>query len=230
MKQYLVLVFTLFLAINSFSQYIGGQEADTTKISNWIPKFELEYTGVYHFGESESESDFNLFISGDKIVGQVKKGFWGVDGNWKSEFINLTNIKIDKNGNFTSDKNSGRFIKYENRKALIINNPWSSWIEGSTYEIGTKVDVKFKDMFYGKYTEASYKLLASNDFKNLAISELSIMRNEIYARYGYIFKTGGRMEKYFKAQKWYRPEYKNVDSFLTEIELYNIELIKKIEN
>jgi len=190
MKHYLVLFFTLLLSINSFSQYIGGQEADTTKISNWIPKFELEYAGVYHFGESESESDLNLFMSGDKLVGQVKKGSWDVNGNWKSEFINLINVKIDKNGYFTSDKNSGRFIKYENRKALIIDNPWSSFTK----------------------------------------TELAIMRNEIYARYGYIFNAGGRMEKYFESQKWYRPEFKNVNSFLTEIELHNIELIKKIEN
>lgn len=230
MKHYLVLFFTLLLSINSFSQYIGGQEADTTKISNWIPKFELEYAGVYHFGESESESDLNLFMSGDKLVGQVKKGSWDVNGNWKSEFINLINVKIDKNGYFTSDKNSGRFIKYENRKALIIDNPWSSWIEGSEYEIGTKVDVKFKDLFYGKYTQASYKLLVTSDLKSFTKTELAIMRNEIYARYGYIFNAGGRMEKYFESQKWYRPEFKNVNSFLTEIELHNIELIKKIEN
>ena len=33
-------------------------------------------------------------------------------------------------------------------------------------------------------------------------------------------------QKYFQKQEWYRAEHKNVNQFLTEIELYNIELIK----
>ena len=55
------------------------------------------------------------------------------------------------------------------------------------------------------------------------------MRNEIFARYGYIFKEGGEMEKYFKSQDWYTPEHKNVNDFLTEIEKENLKLIREVE-
>ncbi len=60
--------------------------------------------------------------------------------------------------------------------------------------------------------------------------ELKIMRNEIYARYGYAFIDGGEMDKYFRHQDWYKPYYTNVDSFLTQIEIYNIVKIKEFEN
>jgi hypothetical protein len=58
--------------------------------------------------------------------------------------------------------------------------------------------------------------------------DLKIMRNEIYARHGYIFKTG-EMKSYFAEQSWYRGQYDDVTSMLTSIEKQNAELIKKYE-
>ena len=53
-----------------------------------------------------------------------------------------------------------------------------------------------------------------------------IMRNEIYARHGYIFQTRDMIE-YFNAQPWYTPRTRNVR--LSEIETYNVQLIKSVE-
>lgn len=80
----------------------------------------------------------------------------------------------------------------------------------------------------GKYQQASERVLASSDIVNLNKYELKIMRNEIYARYGYIFKTAD-MKAYFESQSWYTPRYNDVTSFLTETEKRNIELIKRYE-
>jgi len=55
------------------------------------------------------------------------------------------------------------------------------------------------------------------------------MQNEIFARYGYAFIKGGKMEKYFKSQEWYKAEKSNVNDFLTKIEMKNIERIKRAE-
>ena len=55
------------------------------------------------------------------------------------------------------------------------------------------------------------------------------MRNEIFARYGFKFNSGGEMDLYFKQEKWYQPQHENVTEFLTQLELDNIELIKEIE-
>jgi hypothetical protein len=80
----------------------------------------------------------------------------------------------------------------------------------------------------GKYRQASDRVLTAVDIAGYSSSELKIMRNEIYARYGYIFKSK-EMRNYFTAQSWYTPRYSDVSSFLSETEKKNIELIKRYE-
>ena len=59
--------------------------------------------------------------------------------------------------------------------------------------------------------------------------ELRLMRNEIFARYGYIFNSPD-LADYFKSQRWYEPTYSNVDDQLTDIDKSNIERILTFEN
>jgi len=230
-----VLIMLLFISNLTFAQYWGAEEINKFDLSLWIPKFELEYQGIYHFGESESESDFILFFSGDCIVGQIKNGYWEENtGIWKSNYKTLTNIKIDKQGKFTSDQHTGQFIRYKTEngdfiKGLRIDNPWTSWIADSKFEIGTITKIEFENIFYGKFIKASFRKLENSELTKMNSENLKIMRNEIFARYGFTFKKGGEMDKYFRSQNWYRPEHKEVNNFLTEIENYNIELIRKIE-
>ncbi|CAL2092784.1 YARHG domain-containing protein [Tenacibaculum sp. 190524A05c] len=230
-----IVFFMFFVSHFALGQYIGGQEIDSSKLSPWIPKFEIEYSGNYHFGESESESDFILFFSKDCIIGQVKMGYWAENApQWKYKYITLTNITIGKNGKLTSDQHSGWFMKYKSDsgkyvKGLKIENPWTGWIEDSEFEFGVKSPLKFEHIYYGKYTKASIRKLTLQELKDMSPQDLKLMRNEIFARYGFTFKKGGAMEKYFKKQDWYRSEHINVTKFLTEIELYNVDLIQKLE-
>ena len=60
--------------------------------------------------------------------------------------------------------------------------------------------------------------------------ELKIMRNEIFARYGYKFKKDGTMGIYFEKQKWYSISNLNIKHCLTSIEKENIDNIRRIEN
>jgi hypothetical protein len=80
-----------------------------------------------------------------------------------------------------------------------------------------------------KYPEASNRRLTSEDLAGKSLWELKIMRNEIFARHGYKFKTE-EMSKYFNKQKWYKPKYDNVTSKLTKIENANIKLIRQYED
>ncbi|MBE2216691.1 MAG: YARHG domain-containing protein, partial [Ignavibacteria bacterium] len=64
------------------------------------------------------------------------------------------------------------------------------------------------------YPVASERYLNSDDVNNLTGWELKIMRNEIFARHGYIFKTE-EMRNYFMYEKWYVPRYENVDGMLS---------------
>jgi len=80
----------------------------------------------------------------------------------------------------------------------------------------------------GRFTEASERLLSSNQLTALSKEDLKIMRNEIFARHGYIFKTP-EMKSYFATQSWYHGKYEDVTSMLTSIEKQNVQLIKRHE-
>lgn len=79
--------------------------------------------------------------------------------------------------------------------------------------------------FYGNYLSAeehTYPTLRGQ--KHLSIHDLDVMRNEIYAEYGYRFK-GEEWREYFAQFDWYQPKYDNVDERLTELEKENIQTI-----
>ncbi len=80
----------------------------------------------------------------------------------------------------------------------------------------------------GDYWCVSTDSLKDDDLELISPSELRLMRNEIFARYGYIFKSKD-LKKYFGKQKWYKPLFINVNKYLTSIERHNIEFIKKYE-
>jgi hypothetical protein len=80
----------------------------------------------------------------------------------------------------------------------------------------------------GKYPFASQRYLTREELSALSDAELRIMRNEIFARHGYIFKTDA-MNRYFSRQPWYRPQGGNVIDRLSPIELANVTTIKATE-
>lgn len=58
---------------------------------------------------------------------------------------------------------------------------------------------------------------------------LRLMRNEIYAHHGYIF-TSPDLREHFEAQSWYTKLDKKEDVKLYGMDLYNVNLIKMVEN
>lgn len=80
----------------------------------------------------------------------------------------------------------------------------------------------------GKYPQATEKLLTPDDLIPMNLQELRIMRNEIFARHGYIFKSQ-EMIRYFNNQSWYQPRYNEVAGMFSDTEKKNIELIKVYE-
>ena len=78
------------------------------------------------------------------------------------------------------------------------------------------------------YLDMSSVLLDRSYLENKDEWELRIMRNEIYARHGYIFKLP-ELREYFMKQSWYVPVSEDVTNSLTSLEKENIELIKRYE-
>ncbi|MDQ2688565.1 MAG: ankyrin repeat domain-containing protein [Armatimonadota bacterium] len=69
--------------------------------------------------------------------------------------------------------------------------------------------------------------LTTRDLAGKTPSELSLMRNEIYARHGYIFERKS-LDTYFRAQPWYRPtthDFNGVIKALPPVERDNVNLL-----
>lgn len=107
--------------------------------------------------------------------------------------------------------------------------------ENKRVEIRSASNIKTIDNYHkintsnGIYSKASKRILKDDELTNMSKSNLKIMRNEIFARYGHSFISGGKMEQYFNNQNWYKN--KNIDAtmLITEIEKRNIKLIQKYE-
>ncbi len=87
----------------------------------------------------------------------------------------------------------------------------------------TQTEVSCSDEYY--HITGSRKL-TYEDIEGLSASELRIMRNEIYARHGYIFQDA-MLRNHFSQKVWYVPQTKSVS--LSSIEQYNVLFIKSYE-
>jgi hypothetical protein len=79
------------------------------------------------------------------------------------------------------------------------------------------------------YPGSSSRNGSESEFTSKSCFELKIMRNEIFARHGYIFKTED-MRDYFSKQSWYRPLYTDVSDQLSASEKRETQLIKQYES
>jgi hypothetical protein len=80
----------------------------------------------------------------------------------------------------------------------------------------------------GRYALASCDSLKDDDLDYISPKELRLIRNEIFARYGYRFKDS-ELQTYFAKQNWYKPLFDDVDQFLTPLERANIKFIQEKE-
>jgi hypothetical protein len=80
----------------------------------------------------------------------------------------------------------------------------------------------------GDWPFLSVREVDESDFENETPQTLRLMRNEIFARHGYIFKSVDLVQ-HFKKQPWYKPAFANVDAKLTPLEKSNIAFVAKME-
>jgi len=85
----------------------------------------------------------------------------------------------------------------------------------------------------GRWPWTSVRLIRPGELWSLSLGELEIMRNEIYARHGWVFKRQD-LRSYFEGQPWYRPQgdlsnleqsNRRVEAELSPIERRNIQII-----
>jgi hypothetical protein len=71
--------------------------------------------------------------------------------------------------------------------------------------------------------------LADGTLGDMFAEDLKVLRNELYARHGRVFKDP-ELQKYFLAQPWYKPNPDFKDDQLNEIEAANLKKIKEAED
>ena len=214
--------------------------ADRPSVINWPLTFEDNEQVQLIDRElmSVEQTEINTTIESDAaITSSENKPSEIVKAVEQSKDINLA-IITDPNGttNVRLGKGTNSSVIYElktNEVFDVYPNSDKWWLvelrnKQKGYIFYDRVSL-IRNGLDGKYTDVSNYFFNEDDLESISSDELKIMRNEIFARYGYIFKEGGEMNNYFKNEKWYKPKLNNVDSKLTQLEKYNIQLIRKYE-
>ena len=149
-------------------------------------------------------------------------------GNPTLIFINDTLIELKKmaiNPNeYSVYRTMPQYIYYSfNSKGELEELTSNRYFDFTKY---VKIDSSYFSGCFTQYTEENKEYFYGDVYllEHLSINDLDIMRNEIFADYGYTFKSE-KWSEYFGNKEWYSPHYENVDSLLNEIDKYNIELI-----
>lgn len=80
-----------------------------------------------------------------------------------------------------------------------------------------------------QYDWLSERAVGAADLTGKSVGDLRLLRNAIFARHGYIFKSADLTE-YFSNFSWYQPKYKDVTAYLSKLEQQNVAFISKFEN
>jgi hypothetical protein len=196
-------------------------------LENLLPKINKD-TLVYRDGINWTNAD---------RIDELKKYFNTNDSITNANSLTNENLKVKTDQ--TKKIIKGSLVIFGLLSLIIaLKYLMSSDFKTSKVSIETKKDIQpsyqnkstenSPNLDLVKFRQASDRVLTAVDIAGFSRYELKIMRNEIYARYGYIFKSK-EMRNYFTAQSWYSPRYSDVSSFLSETEKKNIELIKRYE-
>ncbi len=129
-------------------------------------------------------------------------------------------------------------FKYDSSQVLVYaNKRYGDWTKAVKTKITDKEEREIFGDYYEKFSSASdiiYEINASStvltkkDVENLKKGDLLIIRNAIYARHGYSFKSR-TLRVFFDAQPWYIPVSDDIKDELTDVEKNNIQLLLKYE-
>lgn len=94
-----------------------------------------------------------------------------------------------------------------------------------TATLTTKTSAKIQ------YSVTSSRKLTDSELINLSLDDLRIIRNEIYARHGRMFKSSS-LRNYFSAYTWYEPKAyddEKIEREFNVFERYNVSKIESVE-
>ena len=149
------------------------------------------------------EEDFNLCHTdfefkrlGDTLM-EFRKQDWG--NNWFQALERYEYVALKE----------GKLIPYSSNRIFAFTEY-------------VRIDESyFKGCWRKNIEDEEFDLLM---YEHLTPEDLDVMRNEIFASYGYKFKTE-KWASFFAKYKWYEGKYDNVDDMLSPIEKDNVKFI-----
>jgi hypothetical protein len=104
----------------------------------------------------------------------------------------------------------------KNQKAIKLND-----IEQKNVELLAAYESKQRERL-------STELITDDTLGALFAEDLRVLRNEVYARHGRVFKDP-KLQEYFLTQAWYKADPTFTDDKLNEIEVQNLAKIRAAE-
>lgn len=161
----------------------------------------------------------------ENVQRQLKKFFGGMFHTANKDKVGMKSVEIDIDM-MSCTVNHGFFGRKQiydriQTDANSLDNSYPGSNKGSNYSSGTSYGLPNYDWLSSR--KATY-----SDVANLSRSELRIMRNYIYARHGYKFKSYD-LANYFAQYPWYQPLYSNVEYDLNSVEKSNVKFIRSYE-
>lgn len=230
------LLILISISFQIFSQtFINGFEIEmeVKKSTKIIDPSSDQIIGIYKFGDSEGESELFINKIDDSYIIQIKYGTFVTNtenqiDKFAYRYYTIQNIVL-KDGVLKGNNFEANFYNVETHKNMFGLHVLETDFELiNKNEFGKKIG-KGNDFYEGDFTIASKKFLSDDFLNSQSLRNLKLMRNEIYARYGYDFKSGGEMEKYFEKKSWYAPNSNFNEALLTVVEKKNVEKIIQFE-
>jgi hypothetical protein len=165
--------------------------------------------------------------------------------------ISIGDMDVFQNSLLTEDKLKGLSIlelrilreEFYARHGKTFDAPgirdyfnWRDWYKPARNQSAiklTKIEQQNVDLLLGYEAKVRERLsteeLKDDTLGDMFAEDLRVLRNEIYARHGRIFKDAD-LQKYFEAQAWYKPNPDFKDDQLNAIEASNLAKIKQAED
>lgn len=169
-------------------------------------------------GDKKSDGTFQLTINGDSISGTWQPLF--ASSKLKMKDLNLVKkqFKYDPTAMLQEQDN---LVDYTSAKDVTMRDT------SENGEISTYVATLHRGTTNAVFElNGSQNILKESELKNLNKLDLEVIKNTIYARHGYAFKTKVARQ-FFNGEEWYMPIYDDVEKELTKTEQTNIATINR---
>lgn len=197
------------------------EESISKSIDYYVDALEIKYTEeiVKLEGVLNKKDLNNLYAK--MYVKKAEKNF--NDGNYETSFKYLKKAEM-------YDYDIAKFEYYEDLTGFISNK----YNENEDQEIyiyknDESVYTGCGESYY-IIPDSSRRYLTKEELYQYDKSSLGFIRNEIFARHGYVFKNKD-YRNYFTSMPWYLPDskFKGTLKELNPVEKHNVELIQSIE-